>query len=147
MVQIHVCLFFMKGLYHPCFLFISWYSCGTYQEDLFNQFTPTVFEKSVKNCAPSFTYRTPVPRMWYPPLPPQPGHCCSDGGRNDPAGLQHCFFLGGGGGGGEGEGEYLGFILKLDMASSIFPNIFFQDCRLSYGTNCFDYHFHYENLP
>ena len=71
-----------------------------------------------------------------PPPPPQPGHFCVDGCRDF-----NNFFLGG------REGEYLGFILRLDTASSIFSNIFVQDCRLSYGTNCFDYHFHYKNLP
>lgn len=84
-----------------------------------------------------------------PPPPPQPGHFCVDGGRNDLSypilsSWTSTFFLGGWGVGG---GEYLSFLLRLDMASSIFPNIFSQDCRLSYGTNCFDYHFHYKNIP
>lgn len=70
------------------------------------------------------------PAVLVPPSPSQPGHFCVDGGRD---------FNNFGGGG--------GFIFWLDTASSIFPNIFVQDCRLSYGTNCFDYHFHYKNLP
>ena len=40
-----------------------------------------------------------------PPPPPQPGHFCVDGGRNDLAGLQH-FFWGGGVGGGGGVFEF-----------------------------------------
>ena len=56
-------------------------------------------------------------------------------------------FGGSGGGGGEGGRRNMSFILRIHMASSIFSNIFVQDCRLSYGTNCFDYHFHYKNLP
>ena len=76
------------------------------------------------------------PAVLVPPSQSQPGHFCVDGGRD----FNNFFFCRGGGG-------YLGLILRLDTASSIFPNIFFQDCRLSYGTNCFDYHFHYKNLP
>ena len=49
--------------------------------------------------------------------------------------------------GGEGAGKGGVFGFYLETRSSIFPNIFVQDCRLSYGTNCFDYHIHYENLP
>ena len=56
-----------------------------------------------------------------------------DEGRNDPAELQHFW-----GGEGAGKGGVFGFY--LETRSSIFPNIFVQDCRLSYGTNCFDYH-------
>ena len=44
------------------------------------------------------THRTPIP-LW--PLPLRhPGLSCLVGVRNDPAGLQHVFFLRGGGGGG-----------------------------------------------
>ena len=77
------------------------------------------------------------PAVLVPPSQSQPGHFCVDGGRDF---NNFCFCRVGGGG-------YLGLILRLDTASSIFPNIFVQDCRLSYGTNCFDYHFHYKNLP
>ena len=102
---------------------------------MFSQFAPSVFDKSVKSRAllptgrPSRGFGTPFPI-------PAWSFLCRRGQR-----LQQFFFVGGGGGG------YLGFILRLDTASSIFPNIFVQDCRLSHGTNCFDYHFHYKNLP
>ena len=75
------------------------------------------------------THRTPIPRIWYRygPSSPHPGQNCLVGIRNDPAWLQHCFL---------GEtGEYFcschafkSFILKLDMVTSIFVNIFVQDC-------------------
>ena len=66
------------------------------------------------------------------PLPlPHPGQCCSVRGRNDPAGLQRCFL------GGRGKKEVFvmssslkSFMLKLDILTSIFRNIFAQDCRI-----------------
>ena len=82
-------------------------------------------------------FALPYPHNAYPEdlLPPWSlftphlGQCCF---RNGPAGLQHLFSWEG------GKGELkvvnicsyqLTFILKLDMAKSIFLNIFFQDCR------------------
>ena len=64
--------------------------------------------------------------LW-PLLSPHPGQSCLVGIRNDPAGLQHCFL-------GEEEGvfvvdsDFKSFILKVDIVTSIFLNIFVQDC-------------------
>ena len=76
---------------------------------------------------PQNVYPADLVPLW--PLPsPHPGQICLFGIRNDPAGLQQCFFFFGGGGG----IEYLqlpmlsSFILKLDVVSSIFLNIFFK---------------------
>ena len=65
--------------------------------------------------------------LW-PLLTPHPGQSCLVGTRNDPAGLQHCFL------GEEGEvfvvaSAFKSFILNVDIVTSIFLNIFVQDCR------------------
>ena len=80
---------------------------------------------ALSNSAQSATDLIPV-RL----LPsPHPGQCCSVLVSNDPTELQHCFFItgrgGGGGGGGGGEAlvvasAFKSFILKLNMATSIF---------------------------
>ena len=74
------------------------------------------------------THRTPI-LLW--PLPLRhPGVSCLVGVRNDPAGLQHVFFWGGGKGGGVVVSSFKSFTLKLDTVTSICPNIFAQDCEL-----------------
>ena len=121
-----------------CHRFVQSVSCGTYEEELFSQFALTVSDKSVTSRALLPTGRSS--RGFGTPFPiPAWSFLCRRGQR-----LQQ-FFLGGGVGG--REGGYLAFILRLGTASSIFTNIFVQDCRLRYGTNCFDHHFHYKNLP
>ena len=65
--------------------------------------------------------------LW-PLLSPHPGQSCLVGIRNDPAGLQHCFL-------GKEEGVFVvasafkSFILKVDMVTSIFLNIFVHDYK------------------
>ena len=81
---------------------------------------------ALSNSAQSATDLIPV-RLLLPS--PHPGQCCSVLVRIDPTELQHCFFIKGGGGGGGGEAlvvasAFKSFILKLNMAASIFLNIF-----------------------
>ena len=63
--------------------------------------------------------------LW-PLLSPHPGQSCLVGIRNDPAGLQHCV-LGEEGGVFVVDSAFKSFILKVDIVTSIFLNIFVQD--------------------
>ena len=65
--------------------------------------------------------------LW-PLLSPHPGQSCLVGIRNDPAGPNHCF-LGAEGGVFVVASAYKSFILKVDIVTSIFLNIFVHDCR------------------
>ena len=103
--------------------------------------------KSMRNLATIFDKKSykkfalPYPHNAYPAdlLPlwslstPHPGQCCFVGGQKWSSRTSTFFFPGGGGGGVLKVVNIciyqLSFILKLDMAKSIFLNIFVQDCR------------------